>query len=298
MRNIDTIIVHCSATKAGKDFTAADIDRWHQERGFNGIGYHYVIRLDGRIEKGRDVAMVGAHCKGWNGRSIGICYIGGLDAAGHPADTRTGAQKRVLYELIQELQREYEIGNVMGHRDAPSIKACPCFDVRKFMQNGRELLFIWWVALLIPVLLTGCRAGKETMNSSSEMAKDSCFSMAYGKSAVEFLHLTDTDSQTVVEHIEQTVTFVPVDTTQGGVVTVVKSVVDRKKERNRLLTAESAVARKDSLCVDAEVMVRDKEVVKKVVSSRHGNGIWWKIGVYVLIGIMMLYGGWVLGRRR
>ena len=62
MRNIDSIIVHCSATKAGQDFTATDIDRWHRERGFNGIGYHYVVRLDGKLEKGRDVALAGAHC--------------------------------------------------------------------------------------------------------------------------------------------------------------------------------------------------------------------------------------------
>ena len=97
MRNIDSIIVHCSATKAGQDFTATDIDRWHRERGFNGIGYHYVICLDGKLEKGRDVALAGAHCKGWNERSVGICYIGGLDENGRPADTRTNAQKRVLY---------------------------------------------------------------------------------------------------------------------------------------------------------------------------------------------------------
>lgn len=76
MRNIDSIIVHCSATKAGQDFTATDIDRWHRERGFNGIGYHYVIRLDGRLEKGREIDLPGAHCKGWNERSIGLCYIG------------------------------------------------------------------------------------------------------------------------------------------------------------------------------------------------------------------------------
>ena len=82
MRNIDSIIVHCSATKAGQDFTAADIDCWHRERGFNGIGYHYVIRLDGKLEKGRDVSLAGAHCRGWNERSVGICYIGGVDENG------------------------------------------------------------------------------------------------------------------------------------------------------------------------------------------------------------------------
>ena len=74
MRNIDSIIVHCSATKAGQDFTATDIDRWHRERGFNGIGYHYVVRLDGKLEKGRDVSLAGARCRGWNERSVGSAY--------------------------------------------------------------------------------------------------------------------------------------------------------------------------------------------------------------------------------
>ena len=103
--------------KAGQDFTATDIDRWHRERGFNGIGYHYVIRLDGKLEKGRDVALSGAHCKGWNEQSIAICYIGGLDENGRPADTRTNAQKRVLYQIIIDLQWEYNILQVLGHRD-------------------------------------------------------------------------------------------------------------------------------------------------------------------------------------
>ena len=117
MRKIDSIIIHCSATKVGQDFTAADIDRWHRERGFNGIGYHYVVCLDGRLERGRDISLAGAHCKGWNEHSIGICYIGGLDVNGHPADTRTKAQKRVLYQLIMDLQKEYGILQVLGHRD-------------------------------------------------------------------------------------------------------------------------------------------------------------------------------------
>ena len=89
MRRIDSIIIHCSATQAGMDFSAKDIDCWHRARGMNEIGYHYVVRLDGSVEPGREVARMGAHCIGWNERSIGICYIGGLDARGHPADTRT-----------------------------------------------------------------------------------------------------------------------------------------------------------------------------------------------------------------
>ena len=99
MRNIDSIIVHCSATKAGMDFSVADIDRWHRAQGMNGIGYHYVVRLDGTVEKGREVEVAGAHCLGWNGRSIGICYIGGLDTNGNPADTRTNEQKKSMKGL-------------------------------------------------------------------------------------------------------------------------------------------------------------------------------------------------------
>ena len=68
----DAIIIHCSATRAEQDITAADIESWHRARGFWTIGYHYVIRLDGTIEPGRDVTLDGAHCMGWNKRAIGI----------------------------------------------------------------------------------------------------------------------------------------------------------------------------------------------------------------------------------
>mgnify|MGYP002569076850 CR=1 FL=1 len=84
MRKINLIVIHCSATRAGQNITAADIDCWHRARGFWSIGYHYVIRLDGTIEPGRDVTLDGAHCMGWNQRSIGICYVGGLDKEGRP----------------------------------------------------------------------------------------------------------------------------------------------------------------------------------------------------------------------
>lgn len=77
MRTIDSIIIHCSATPCGKDFTAADIDRWHRQRSFNGIGYHFVIRLDGTIESGRPIGKPGAHCVGWKilHTNNTICYI-------------------------------------------------------------------------------------------------------------------------------------------------------------------------------------------------------------------------------
>ena len=144
MKTIDTIIIHTSATPFGKDFRAADIDRWHREQNFKCIGYNFVIDLDGTVEKGRPLTMVGAHCKGYNDHSIGICYIGGLDAFGKPADTRTLAQKKAMHTLVEELMMRYPtITKVLGHRDTyPDkngdgiiderdwLKACPCFSVK------------------------------------------------------------------------------------------------------------------------------------------------------------------------
>ena len=129
MRHIKEIIVHCSATREGMDFHASDIDRWHKHRGWKGIGYHYVIDLDGTIETGRDTSQIGAHCTGHNRHSIGICYIGGLDEYGNPADTRTPAQKAAMTRLIHELRSRYPDSVVYGHRDF-AAKACPCFDAR------------------------------------------------------------------------------------------------------------------------------------------------------------------------
>ena len=148
--NIDAIVIHCSATRAGQDVRAADIDKWHKERGFACIGYNFVIDLDGKVEVGRSLSRDGAHCntagtsgKSYNKHSIGICYIGGLDKNGNPADTRTMEQKLSLYNLVYKLMDQYPIVEVIGHRDASPdknkdgkitpnewIKQCPCFDVR------------------------------------------------------------------------------------------------------------------------------------------------------------------------
>lgn len=149
--DIDAIVIHCSATRAGQDVRAADIDKWHKERGFAMIGYNYVIDLDGTVEVGRPLSRDGAHCntagtsgRSYNRHSIGICYVGGLDKDGKPADTRTPEQKRALRDLVYKLMDEYPgIVEVIGHRDASPdrnkdgkitpnewIKQCPCFSVR------------------------------------------------------------------------------------------------------------------------------------------------------------------------
>lgn len=131
MRKIKEIILHCSATPEGKDFTVEDITRWHKERGFTTIGYHYVIYRDGSIHKGRDENMSGAHCTGHNSNSIGVCYIGGLAKDGKtPKDTRTKAQRSSLARLVMELVCKYPDVTIHGHNEF-SNKACPCFNVQK-----------------------------------------------------------------------------------------------------------------------------------------------------------------------
>ena len=122
MRKIDEIIVHCTATPEGKDFKAKE------------IGYHYVVDLDGTIEKGRNDAKVGAHCSGRNAHSIGVVYVGGLDKNGKPKDTRTEAQKEALWQLLIQLIINYPDATIHGHNEFSS-KACPCFDVQKEYVN-------------------------------------------------------------------------------------------------------------------------------------------------------------------
>ena len=135
MRTIDEIIIHCSATPEGRNYTAADIDRWHRQRGFNGIGYHYVILLDGSIEQGRLLVQVGAHCVGHNVHSIGICYIGGLAADGKtPKDTRTPQQRESMTMLLRNLHRHWPAATIHGHCEF-AAKACPSFDVQAWIKE-------------------------------------------------------------------------------------------------------------------------------------------------------------------
>lgn len=130
MRTINEIIVHCSATKEGEDFGVEDIRRWHVDgNGWKDVGYHFVVRLDGQVELGRPLEQIGAHVKGRNEHSIGICYVGGLDGEGQPCDTRTNEQDESLEILIALLSRVFPGVKLYGHNDFSS-KACPCFDVQ------------------------------------------------------------------------------------------------------------------------------------------------------------------------
>lgn len=142
MRKINKIVIHCSATHEGNNFNVDDIRRWHIQRGFNDVGYHYVILIDGTIQEGRPLYKPGAHVRGYNSNSIGICYIGGLDKNGKSKDTRTDAQKASLRYILTKLKASYPDAKIVGHRDlSPDkdgngkidrwewLKDCPCFDV-------------------------------------------------------------------------------------------------------------------------------------------------------------------------
>lgn len=132
MRDITKIIIHCSATREGVAVTTADIKRWHLQRGFSDIGYHYVVELDGRLVAGRSALVMGAHCKAKRGNheSIGICYVGGLDRNGKSKDTRTAAQKQTIQTLVTALRNIWPQAKVYGHRDFANVD-CPCYDVHK-----------------------------------------------------------------------------------------------------------------------------------------------------------------------
>ena len=134
-RYINEIIVHCSATAEGKDFTVADIKKWHLARGFSDIGYHYVIYRDGSINKGRDESKIGAHCTGHNSHSIGVCYIGGCASDSKtPKDTRTAAQKAALVKLLKQLKAKYPRAKIYPHYKF-AAKACPSFNAEEEYKN-------------------------------------------------------------------------------------------------------------------------------------------------------------------
>lgn len=142
-RVITDIVVHCTATRGWQDYGADDIRRMHKAQGWSDIGYHYVVRIDGTVENGRDVDIIGAHVSGYNKYSIGVVYVGGLDNQGKPKDTRTENQKNALRQLLLDLRELYQNAKISGHRDfspdknhdgiiSPDeyIKECPCFDAK------------------------------------------------------------------------------------------------------------------------------------------------------------------------
>lgn len=143
-KDVDFIVVHCAATTPQMFIGAAEIDHWHKERGWEGIGYHFVIRRDGMIEPGRpidqDIApgwqiKNGAHVAGYNSRSVGVCLVGGLNQHGNPSPEYTEDQWGSLRVLVSFLNRCFPTAEVLGHHDLDPGKECPCFDVRKWWRE-------------------------------------------------------------------------------------------------------------------------------------------------------------------
>ncbi len=135
MRQIDEIIIHCTATPEGRKTTVADVDGWHKQRGFVKIGYHYLIGLNGEVWPGRSESEIGAHCLNHNAKSIGVCYVGGLAVDGKtPKDTRTPAQKNALVKLVKELKNKYPKATIHGHNEF-AAKACPSFNVKQWLKE-------------------------------------------------------------------------------------------------------------------------------------------------------------------
>ena len=137
MRDIDMIVVHCSGSRCNHRYTMKMLRYDHvHNNGWSDIGYHFYITLDGEVHACRPVERMGSHALGYNAHSIGICYEGGLDANGRPADTRTPAQKAAMRELLKSLCTDYPEAEILGHRDLPGVhKECPSFNVKKWLSN-------------------------------------------------------------------------------------------------------------------------------------------------------------------
>lgn len=195
MRQINEIIIHCAATREGRDFTVEDITRWHKARGFATIGYHYVIYRDGSIHEGRPLEQIGAHCVGHNKHSIGICYIGGCASDGKtPKDTRTPEQKEALLALLRRLKARFPNATIHGHRDF-AAKACPSYDAfREYRQLAIAIMLVF-----SSLLFSSCRSTKRVVKEKAEVAMQQTVSQL----ATSFA--TDKFLQNIVLHIDSIV---------------------------------------------------------------------------------------------
>lgn len=115
--DIRYIVLHCSATRSTQDYSPEALERDHRGRGFRGIGYHYYVRRSGEVIPCRPLDQIGAHVRGYNACSWGVCYEGGLDSAGRPADTRTPKQRASLLRLLRQLKDYAPQAHILGHRD-------------------------------------------------------------------------------------------------------------------------------------------------------------------------------------
>lgn len=131
-RDVDLLIIHCTATKPSMDIGAEEVNDWHIQRGWNGIGYHAVIRRNGVVEGGRPLGTVGAHAQGYNSRSVGVSLVGGVDENNNPQNNFTVAQMSSLRTYVAEFLSKCPNAKVIGHNQVSS-KACPSFDVQSWL---------------------------------------------------------------------------------------------------------------------------------------------------------------------
>lgn len=129
------VVVHCSATRPEMNIGRAEIEEWHKQRGFDSIGYHDVIRRDGSIEEGRDIDLIGAHVKGFNAESVGICMVGGVDKKNRPENNFTEAQFKSLERLLRFYCVKYPGVMILGHNELDKGRACPSFDVQAWLKS-------------------------------------------------------------------------------------------------------------------------------------------------------------------
>jgi N-acetylmuramoyl-L-alanine amidase len=137
-KSTNKIVLHCSATRGIQDIGAKDIRKWHMDKGWKDIGYHFVIRRNGKVETGRPITAVGSHVQGHNTDSVGICMVGGLDdKTWAPTNNFTAAQWASLKQLVARLTKMYPRATVLGHRDFPGVaKSCPCFNARDWAKKN------------------------------------------------------------------------------------------------------------------------------------------------------------------
>ena len=143
MRTITLIVLHCSATRTTQRYTFRQCREDHRKRGWKDIGYHFYISRDGQVHEGRPLWQEGAHCCGHNKHSVGICYEGGLDATGEPADTRTAAQRHSLRALLERLMGMFPSAIILGHRDILQVPSGHDPEDLSFLKNGHSNPATW-----------------------------------------------------------------------------------------------------------------------------------------------------------
>ncbi len=140
-KETEFIVIHSTCTPPKMDVTMQMVDEWHRKRGWLRIGYHYFIQKDGTIQAGRNVNEVGAHTKGYNGKSVSVCLSGGVDSNGNPDPYFSGGQWESLFSIVNSLTFMYRGAKVVGHGELIKEKSCPGFSVKKWWENNKDLIY-------------------------------------------------------------------------------------------------------------------------------------------------------------